>query len=233
MWHGHADILIKHSKVKVVKHVPVDICENDVDEPPRKKFRTDSGGSTPDESDGSCTSVREIGPYMPLGPLKLQTGVYCKDLSHILAQTIVNSFIQSKKCPALEDHFIPCFLASESNITIHMYNPLYDILLTQGESMSLFSRGKLDIDTVFTVWLALNFDKFPAGLSNENVPETWQTYCGESSGFQNIISSCLDIYRNDLVEPIVTEESAVYKPNHRNAAVIILMKALWENEVKA
>lgn len=115
---------------------------------------------------------------------------------------------------------------------IRNINLFYDILLTQEESMSLFSQGKLDIDIFFTVWMALNFDKFPAGMLNENIQVTWQTYGGESSGFQNAISFCMDVYANETDEPVIHDDATAYKTNHRNAVVIILVKELWENEVK-
>jgi hypothetical protein len=178
VWHGSADILIRHSKVKVVKHVPEEKDADGCGEPTPQKISKDSEESTCTsddyETDTSCVKAAYRDHYMPLGPLKLQTGVHNKDLSQVLAQTVVNAFIQNKKFPAFKEYFIPCFLASENCITIHMYNPFYDILLTHGESMSIFSQGKLNIDTIFTVWMALNFDKFPVGTLDENIQETWQ-----------------------------------------------------------
>jgi hypothetical protein len=103
----------------VVKHVPEEIdgegCGNSMC----------SCTSDDCESDGSFTSVVEVKTaYMPNNPLNPRTGVHNKDLSQVLAQTIVNAFIQNRKFPDLKEHFIPCFLASENYITIHMYNPL-------------------------------------------------------------------------------------------------------------
>ncbi|XP_060591976.1 uncharacterized protein LOC132746742, partial [Ruditapes philippinarum] len=234
VWHGRADILIRHSKVKVVKDVREEIDEEGCGEPQHKKIRKYSEGSTCTsdyyESDTSFVKTAYRDHYMPLGPFKLQTGVHCKDLSQVLAQTIVNAFIQNKKFPALKEYFIPCFLASENNITIHMYNPFYDILLTHGESMQIFSQGKLNIDTIFAVWMALNFYKFPVGLSDENIQETWQKYFTESSGFHNAISSCMDVYRNEMDEPMIHDDPVDQNMNHNNLAFIFLLKEMWENE---
>jgi hypothetical protein len=95
--------------------------------------------------------------------------------------------------------------------------------------VSIFSEGKLDIDTIFTVWLALHFDKFPAGMLNENIQESWQNY--KSSGFHNAISSCMDLYRNDMDEPMIRIDPPAYRFIYNNSDRIFLLKKMWENEV--
>jgi hypothetical protein len=92
----------------VVKHVPEEIDGEGCGNPMCSCTSDDC------ESEGSFTSIVEVKTacrdhYMPLGQKKLLKGLYCKDLSQVLAQTIVNAFIQNKKFPDLKEHLIPCF----------------------------------------------------------------------------------------------------------------------------
>ena len=145
--------------------------------------------------------------YMPGGPDKLSVR-WCSDstLNQVLAQTIVNGFLQAKLHPELKKSFIPSFLASESYITIHMYNPGLDVLITQSAAMAIFDADfNLNTTTLLSVWLALNMHNFSKAIPNDEVFEEQHpiTRFPKSRFHQHMAHvSKLETYENDMEMPL-------------------------------
>lgn len=137
---------------------------------------------------------------MPSGPQSINTSVPFnnKTLSQVLSQTIVNAYLQVKINPELKNRFVPAFLASDNFITIHMYNPAHDILLTQSRAMEIFEGDNLSHFTILSVYFALNMCRFsvcPPG--DESYFDSFQ-----KSDFQSIVGPTLKIYKSDLRAPL-------------------------------
>ena len=142
--------------------------------------------------------------YMPYGPQKLGKEFSNKNLAQILAQTIVNAFLQAKLKPELKNSFIPAFLISDVYITIHMYNPGLDVLLTQSDAMSIVTDDlTLNTDTMLSLWLALNMHNFTKSLPNEHIDNHILTGMPKSN-FHKLMGqgSVLGIYENELDMPL-------------------------------
>ena len=151
--------------------------------------------------------------YMPEGPGKLASGKSSDSVhAQVLSQTIVNAFLQAKKSPELlRNSFISAFLVSDSYVTIHMYNPGSDILLTQSGAMPIIRDGgeKLDTETILSLWLALNIHNFSKKLTNEPADDLLATRFVPKSNFQNIMKSAsmLDIYKNKMERPLSSRDT--------------------------
>ncbi|MCG8048303.1 MAG: hypothetical protein N0E48_22250, partial [Candidatus Thiodiazotropha endolucinida] len=147
----------------------------DTDEPEAKRMRVTASGDGESSKQEPVVNFIEVkqasNDYLPNGPKGIP---YCEDdvkginktLSQVLAQTITNAFLQVKLHPYLINQFIPSFLANNKYVTIHMYNPNEDILLTQGQAMPIISSNKLNNDTVLSIWLALNMFQFLKARKN-------------------------------------------------------------------
>lgn len=222
VWHGDADILLDHSVVKIELCTETDVATEDYSsstleyqEPPPKKTRLDSSGS----GDAECSrSGSEVGEqetllvevkkgdnnYMPQGPkdINIFDAKPIETLSQVLAQTIVNAFLQVKQKETVNNYFIPSFLASDKYVTIHMYNPVTDVLLTQGEAMALFREdGKhLLPGSILSIWMALNM-----GFFSEYSPfQALKLY--EKSLFHSLVPDhILEIYKEELTMPLGTQ----------------------------
>ena len=226
VWHGRADILLDHSVVKVETQneeddiddtldYSVDKC--DTDEPVLKKRKTENvraDGGDGDVSEDKAvvnTTVVEVklgkdDHYMPEGPARISTrdtAVYShnKTLSQVLAQTICNAFLQVKLNPYLSTgrYFIPSFLASEKYVTIHMYRPCDDSLLTQAEAMPLVVEGMFNHQTILCIWMALNMLNFPRAFPKQED----ETFFYPKSNFKTKIEpEVLELYQNQLQMPL-------------------------------
>lgn len=190
----------------------------DSDEPTTKKMKAENlEGAEGDIGSWECTcpfstTVTEAktsnGDYLPNGPLKINCtcGESNKTLSQILAQTITNAFLQIRLYPSLRDCFIPTFLASDKYVTVHMYNPNEDILITQAAAMPLWDvDGQLQARTVFSLWLALNMLNFPSHIPTKYAAyaEQLEIYSEKRSNFHtSIASDKLQIYFTDLHMPL-------------------------------
>ena len=154
-------------------------------------------GSSDEES-----SMESNDNYMPDGPERLKFDD-CKQspiLSQVLAQTIVNAFYQVNEHPELQGHFIPTFLASEKYVTIHMYNPTLDVLLTQQKAMPLWVAGeRLDYATILALWVALNMHRFSKGLPNDS--EDFESSLYGKSNFHALNKDNLRFYQKDIKIP--------------------------------
>ena len=186
----------------------------DADEPPVKKMKTenisaaggDAGGST--HTAVANTLVIEVklakDGYMPHGPSRIPINNSDiksdnKTLSQVLAQTIVNAFLQVKVNPNLSDYFIPSFLASEKHVTIHMYRPFDDTLLTQAQAMPIITNGELESKTILCIWLALNMLNFPRGFPEQ---DDQSEYYPKSNFAHFVGPRVLEIYKKDLQMPL-------------------------------
>ena len=181
-------------------HLEHDSSFEDADEPAVKRLKTEN--------------VKDS--YMPDGPNHIpSSGADIrgdnKTLSHVLSQTIVNAFLQVKMNPQLKKYFIPSFLASDKHVTIHMYRPCDDSLITQAEAMPIITNGKLDHQTILCVWLALNMLNFPRDFPEQD----------EQSAFypkSNFAALCgpeiLEVYEKELQMPL--ENCTVSSPCFKN-----------------
>ena len=180
--------------------------EVEIGEPIAKRCRDDLAPGTADDNSSNLAmeevELQSNDNYMPGGPERLKFD-YCKQsptLSQVLAQTIVNAFYQVNEHPELQGRFIPTFLASEKYVTIHMYNPTLDVLLTQQKAMPLWVAGeRLDYATILALWIALNMHRFSKGLPNDS--EDFESSLYRKSNFHALNKDNLRFYQNDIKRP--------------------------------
>ena len=172
----------------------------------------DAGGSG--ETTGITSTAKDS--YMPYKTSRIPVqvnevkAVIDKTLSQVLAQTIVNAYLQIKKEPSLKDHFIPTFLASDKHVTIHMYKPSSDTLVTQALAMPIFFSGKVSSDTVFSIWLAMNMLNFTSRFPGEDDPSSFYL----KSNFQNLVGrEKLEVYQEGLEMPITNSTPVSFNEN--------------------
>ena len=193
----------------------------DADEPPVKKLKTENISAAAGDAGGSIdtavanTKLAKDG-YMPHGPDRIpiiNTDIKSdnKTLSQVLAQTIVNAFLQVKVNPYLSGYFIPSFLASDKYVTIHMYRPFDDTLLTQAEAMPIITNGELHSNTILCIWLALNMLNFPRGFPEQDDESEFYP----KSNFAHFVGpKVLEIYNKNLqmpLRPLSNENKASFK----------------------
>ena len=184
-----------------------DYCvELESGEPIAKRYRDQLASVSSDDESSILTMVevklQSDDNYMPGGPERLKFDD-CKQsatLSQVLAQTIVNAFYQVNEHPEFEGRFIPTFLASEKYVTIHMYNPTLDVLLTQQKAMPLWVAGeRLDHATILALWIALNMHRFSKGLPNDS--EDFESSLYQKSNFHTLNKDILKFYQKDVRRP--------------------------------
>ncbi|XP_060560628.1 uncharacterized protein LOC132720493, partial [Ruditapes philippinarum] len=129
VWHGHADILVKGSVVKVVSEENDSDEEDGSSEPLQKKMRTESI-----EDDESSESGENYDSSVEKGEKK--NGISDHALSQILAQTIVNAFAEVNNNQKLFSSFIPSLIATSKVIRITMYNCKLDSLIMTDDLIS-------------------------------------------------------------------------------------------------
>ena len=198
----------------------------DADEPHWKKLKTENISAAAGDAGGSIdTAVANTklakyklakDGYMPHGPDRIpinNTDIKSdnKTLSQVLAQTIVNAFLQVKVNPYLSGYFIPSFLASDKHVTIHMYRPFDETLLTQAEAMPIITNGELHSNTILCIWLALNMLNFPRGFPEQDDESEFYP----KSNFAHFVGpKVLEIYNKDLqmpLRPLSNENKASFK----------------------
>ena len=195
----------------------------DADEPPVKKIKTENisaaaGGSTDTAVANTKLAKYKLAKdgYMPHGPDRIpiiNTDIKSdnKTLSQVLAQTVVNAFFQVMANPYLSGYFIPSFLASDKHVTIHMYRPFDDTLLTQAEAMPIITNGELHSNTILCIWLALNMLNFPRGFPEQ---EDESEFYPKSNFAHFVGPKVLEIYNKDLqmpLRPLSNENKASFK----------------------
>lgn len=162
----------------------------------------------PEDDELQTTSASEVSSedYMPDGPRHISfiDVIPNETLSKILSQTIVNAFLQVKRNNELQNYFIPSFLASSRYVTIHMYNPVEDVLLTQAEAMPLWlPSGALNHSSILSIWMALNmlqFSRCSPGLGD-------QTRFYEKSNFYDLVRHKLTTYVEEVTMPLGVHDS--------------------------
>ena len=181
----------------------------DADEPAVKKMKTETVSAADGERCSCCkyhcyrSKISKDG-YMPHGPDRIPiSGTDIKNdnktLSQVLAQTIVNAFLQVKMNPCLKNYFIPSFLASGKHVTIHMYRPFDDTLLTQAGAMPIITKGELNSHTILCIWLALNMLNFPRSFPEQDD----QSEFFPKSNFAHFVGpNILEIYKKELQIPL-------------------------------
>ena len=209
----------------------------DADEPAVKRLKTENvgaaGGDAGKSEDMAVTTTMVIevklakDDYMPAGPNKIPSGGTDikrdnKTLSQVLSQTIVNAFLQVKMNPQLKKYFIPSFLASDKHVTIHMYRPFDDTLITQAEAMPIITNGKLDHQTILCIWLALNMLNFPRDFPDQDE----QSEFFPKSNFTVLCGpEILEIYEKELQMPLgKLAFSRQYFKNHRDCSYKYIRK---------
>lgn len=190
VWHGHGDILLNRSVIKV--SIEKEMANLSVEECSASEDDTSYLTSGNESDDDSCISLIEV---------KLFKKVKCKAKSQAISQAIVNAFCESKKNKSLFNQFIPSFLVTEQDITIILYNCHLDILLLSGK-FSIWNENKeLDIWSVIRVWLTLNYTSHIHSLEFydmllENTVK---------SNFKETVGRAYDTYLNCVERPLKQE----------------------------
>ena len=189
----------------------------------------DESEASDEESDIASIIEEKISfshTYMPYGPEKLSEKSWNSMHAKVLSQTIVNAFFQVSKNPELKNSFFPCFLVSDKYLTIHMYNPGLDILLTYPATLPIFEDYgaylKLDTETILCLWLALNMHQFSRQLPNETdeVAVDFARKNFVKSNFPSCVGpTLLEIYKNNLEAPLPQRESSIMKRYYYNCEV--------------
>ncbi|XP_053398913.1 uncharacterized protein LOC123556675 isoform X2 [Mercenaria mercenaria] len=165
MWHGKADIIIKHGKVQQAVAVRQG-SSGSSGEPAAKRQRMDSEeketeSSIAGEKETECSRTGLVEVKKDLNWKVTRKSEQDQDpVPQILSQTIVNAFLVAKVNQNLKNFFIPSFLVSPKGVRLVMYNLPNDSLVTQVECQPVLFNKELNRRVVFTIWLALNFDKF-------------------------------------------------------------------------
>ncbi|XP_071148378.1 uncharacterized protein [Mytilus edulis] len=208
VWHGNADIVVRHSIVEVnTTEEDTGAC-GDETYPEEKDLAEGSGelgqmslneSDLEGHEDECSTSVLGHG-WSSIIEVKLQTAPKKKMPSQVLAQTIVNAFCNAKKNNSLSNLFIPSFLVKGSEVSFHMYNCDQDKLLTSEPQMLCREDDvdvyKLNINTILYIWIALHFDIFDSKVEEklqENFP---------CSNFKAIVGSKYQIYKEKMTRPL-------------------------------
>ncbi|XP_060599655.1 uncharacterized protein LOC132753228 [Ruditapes philippinarum] len=153
VWHGHADILVKRSVVKVVSEENDSNEEDGSSKQLQKKMRTESI-----EDDESSESGEDYDSSVEKG--EKMNAISDHALSQILAQTIVNAFAEVSNNQKLFSSFIPSFIATSKVIRITMYNCKLDSLIMT-DYLDIFKvigpKRVLNLSTIFKYLVCLEF----------------------------------------------------------------------------
>ncbi|XP_063424207.1 uncharacterized protein LOC134707953 isoform X2 [Mytilus trossulus] len=200
LWHGTADIVIEGNNGsfrEIVKIITEDV-EEDEDGPESKRSKLMEEDNLEDikpEIDNSVTTDL------------LETNIYVQ----VISQTILNSFLTVKLNKDCRNCFIPSFFVSSKNLYINFYNVEKDILLVQDQPMTIFDKnGHVDYWAILSVWMALNFEKFPCKFHGDD---------SKKSGFQNWLQKhgVLQKYKSDITSKLTSTK----KPRHETSNSIV------------
>ena len=174
-WHGSVDIYIEDIPVKVK-----------VEDGPDVQQRGDFSSCSSEDDSDSAVEVKTNGD-------DFQT-----EISQMLAQTIVFSFLQRKQnCKALEHALIPSIAVNGKNVIVHLYDCENDVLLQScpGELFGFDEddNAKLSLPAVVLIWLTLNYKCFCTG-----VLESMKEY---KATFFDLVGESLQIYQNEVQKP--------------------------------
>ena len=227
MWHGRPDIVLKHDKVQqtvTVSQGPSGSCSS---EPTTKKRKIDSGDYTTD-TDSTRSGMVEVDNDLNWTVMSRREQDQ-DPFPQLLSQTIVNAFLVIKENKRLKNFFIPSFLVTCKGVMIVMYNVPNDSLVSQVTCHPLVlldtPDNKMDRGIIFTIWLALNFDKFELDQSVK-VIEKFLKPCG----FRDKISEhgIKKNYEDDVCE-IVEGNLGAYEAFVNTDAVFESWKVLNNN----
>ena len=115
-------------------------------------------------------------------------------IAQVAAETIVYSFYHHYLHPERSHSLIPCIGVSYTSIVFYFYDSVNDIMLgsTQFPLMQAGHPPKLNITTLFALWMVLNHKHFCNGLvlvGADKLPK---------ANFMTIASSKLDVYKEGL-----------------------------------
>ena len=120
-------------------------------------------------------------------------------LLHVFAQTIVNAFCEVKKNPKLEDYYIPSFLATATNVSVHMYNCKRDRLFSSVDLPIFDDSGEeLNFGTIVIIWLSLNFDRLANIIPDGELEERGNPRCN----FKSAVGDSYKLYQTELSKPL-------------------------------
>ncbi|CAG2229256.1 unnamed protein product [Mytilus edulis] len=128
---------------------------------------------------------------------------------------------QVKQNPKLQNLCIQSFLASDNKVRIIMYSCEQDSCIYL-EDMYLFDTlcdHGLNIETIVSIWLVLNFEIF----QNEVGEEDLTTIALKQSSFQNKLpDTVLSVYKHKFYRHLPTKRKQTEQPPHTTMGVRVL-----------
>jgi hypothetical protein len=126
--------------------------------------------------------------------IKLAEAFTRKELSQIVAQTIVFAFLQLKlKEGNLKNCLIPGIGILKKEIIVCFYDPVNDVLL-QSLPINLIEENTVSIKAVLFLWLTLNYRLFCSGITDDMKPFT--------ADFVKRLGNCVKIYVDEVTMPM-------------------------------
>jgi hypothetical protein len=120
------------------------------------------------------------------------TPLHFNVFDQIIAETITNAFTQVNNSKTLTGWLIPSFGCTQDHITVLLYDPKNDVLLTLASQLHIWDEinvAEMSLKTVVYIWMILNFTVFMhKNIANE--------YRFNSSNFHNLAGSLLNKYWN-------------------------------------
>ncbi|XP_063431269.1 uncharacterized protein LOC134713919 [Mytilus trossulus] len=197
LWHGRADIAVKNTrKCRNVVTVAIDWIENleEQSEPVLKKARLEQDVEEIFDSNG----LTEVEPSY-IQDKAVHQLLSEKEYMETITQTIVNAFVAVKQNKQLQDHLIPSFFVTAHCLFINFYNVSKDILLAQSKPLLFFQKGKINYDTIISLWIALNFETFTVDSIDEDY---------KKSGFRECLIELgvLNEYENEVESEFISAQ---------------------------
>ena len=168
-WHGSSDIIIQGVPVTVFHDTAI------TDQLEDYSVDSDSQSVSSNEEKSAYTFTK-------------------KDLSHLVAKTIVNAFLQRKLNDGnLKNYLIPGIGISKKKMIVCFYDSVNDVLL-QSLPINLFEENTMVRKAVLFLWLTLNYHIFCSGIT-----EDMKEY---KAGFIEKLGKNVNIYTDDVKMPI-------------------------------
>ncbi|XP_053407484.1 uncharacterized protein LOC128559538 [Mercenaria mercenaria] len=186
-WHGRADILLMDDEI------PLTVVETEGNEVDFDMVSVSSDSSV------EVKKVKKGDDFTP------------ESLSQLLAQAIVNSFVQKGKNPKSHNSMVPGIGLCSKRLIVSLYDCVDDILVTTGpiDLQSQIGRFKINLRTVIILWLALNH-----GLFGNKTPKQYTKYTAE---FHKVVGPVqLEAYMNESEQPLKTRLDEGYSSKYFN-----------------
>ncbi|XP_045211258.2 uncharacterized protein LOC123562717 [Mercenaria mercenaria] len=167
-WHGRVDVLLG-------EQVPVSVVEAAGD-----KGNADAVSVMSD----SWVEVEKDDTFSP------------ESISQVMAQTIVNSFVQHKRNPVSSNSLVPGIGIYSKKMVVYMYDCVEDILLTSGPVAlhADMNASGLNYRAIIILWLGLNYKLF-----GNATPPKYKHY---TSDFHHVIGPVqLERYKQETEQP--------------------------------